>query len=125
MLTLIFAHAVRLVARVAGAVAARLSHFPAVSLLGLAAGKMFSLPAGSGKSAQRFDVMPKFRSEGVDFGAETKIFPAVCLLAGKIALAGSMRGAFSRHHRSPAAGVLLPIIQAMRGRTFSVISMKD
>jgi len=32
MLTLIFALAVRLVARVAGAIAARLSHLPAVSL---------------------------------------------------------------------------------------------
>jgi len=49
---------------------------------------MFSLPAGSGKLAQRFDVTPKFRSEGVDFGAETKIFRVVSRSAGKIALVG-------------------------------------
>jgi len=88
MLTLIFALAVRLVARVGGAVAARLSHFPAVSLPGTLAGKIFSLPAGSGKMAQRFDVTQKFRSHRCDFGAETKIFPAVSRSAGKIALAG-------------------------------------
>jgi hypothetical protein len=87
MLTLIFALAVRLVARVAGAVAARLSHFPAVSLPGPAAGKNFSLPVRSGKLAQRFDVTTEFRSNREDFGAKSKIFPAVSLLAGKIALA--------------------------------------
>jgi len=52
------------------------------------AGKMFSLPAGSGKLAQRFDVTPKFWSNREDFEAETKIFPAVSRSAGKIALAG-------------------------------------
>src|SRR5215472_17206233 len=84
MLTLIFALAVRLVARVAGAVVARLSHFPAVSLPGTLAGKIFSLPAGSGKMAQRFDVTSKFRSNRENFSTESKIFPA----AGKIALTG-------------------------------------
>jgi len=82
MLTLIFALAVRLVAHVAGAVAARLSRFLAVSLLGLAAGKMSSL---AGVDARRVFAPPPLT------------------------------------RRPP----LLPRTQAMRGSTFSVISMKD
>ena len=87
---------------------------------------MFSLPGGSGKLAQRFDVVPKFRSERVDFGAETKIFPAISLLAGKIALAGvHARRVFARAAVRPPTTCFLPRTQAMRGSTFSVISMKD
>jgi hypothetical protein len=100
MITLIFALAVRLVARVAGAVAARLSHFLAASLLGPAAGKMFSLPAGSGKLAQRFDVTTEFRSDRVDFGAKPKIFPTFPGPAGKIV---GGRGPCGAHHRGAAA----------------------
>src|SRR5215471_18117461 len=99
MLTLIFALAARLVARVAGAVVARLSHFPAVSLPGTLAGKIFSLPAGSGKMAQQFDVTSKFRSNRENIGTESKIFPAVCRLAGKIALTGATS---MPRRRSPA-----------------------
>ena len=55
------------------------------------AGKIFSLPAGSGKMAQRFDVTSEYRSNREDFGAETKIFPAVSLLAGKNRAGGSRR----------------------------------
>jgi hypothetical protein len=102
MLTLILALAVRLVARVVGAAAARLSHFPAASLLGAAAGKIFSLPAGQGNwrngliSRQNFNqtgsISERNRKFSLRFpvGRENRRWP------------GSMRGAFFRRRRSPA-----------------------
>jgi len=75
--------------------------------------------------AQRFDVTPKFRSNREDFGAESKIFPAFPGRQGKSAPAGvDARRVFAPPpltRRPP----LLPRTQAMRGSTFSVISMKD
>src|SRR5438477_10738606 len=53
------------------------------------AAKIFSLPARCGKLAQRLDLTEKYSSEEADFGAQTKNFPAVSLVAGKIAPAGS------------------------------------
>jgi len=91
MLALIFDLAVGSVACVVGAVAARPSQFPAASLLEPVAGKIFSLPERSGNLAQRLDITGGCRSNGADFGAETKSFPAVSLLAGKIAAASLER----------------------------------
>ena len=125
MLTLIFALAVRLVAHVAGAVAARLSRFLAVSLLGLAAGKMSSLPGGQGKWRNGLMSRQNFGPTGMILGRNRKFSLRFPVGRGKSAPAGvDARRVFAPPpltRRPP----LLPRTQAMRGSTFSVISMKD
>src|SRR5260370_1906191 len=60
-------------------------YFPAKPL----AGKIFSLPARSGKLARTLDLTEKYSSEEADFGAEENNFPAFSRLAGKIAMSPS------------------------------------
>jgi len=102
MLTLIFALAVRLVAHVAGAVAARLSRFLAVSLLGLAAGKMSSLPGGQGKWRNGLMSRQNFGPTGRILGRNRKFSLRFPVGRENRRRRGSMRGGSSRRRRSPA-----------------------
>src|SRR5258705_12544969 len=75
MVVLIFTIALRLVARVVGAVAPWPPRLPAASLPEPAAGETFSLLARSANLAQPADFMRNCRSKRADFGAGNKNSP--------------------------------------------------
>src|SRR5260370_19600649 len=79
--------AVEVVAKGAGdgrleSVRARTVAFPCYFPAKPMAAKIFSLPARSGKLAQRLDLTEKYSSEEADFGAEQKDFPVFSLSVG-------------------------------------------
>jgi hypothetical protein len=62
---------------------ARPSRFPAVSLLGPVAGKIYSLPTRAGDLVQQLDFLIDSRFRRTDFGVENEKLPCFRALAGK------------------------------------------